>query len=106
MRALAPDGVDAALDVAGSNVIPELFKLTGEPSKVLSIADFTAPGHGAQVSTTPTDAVGALEEAARQFTEGAFSLPVEKTFLLKEAAEAQSTSEAGHVTGSLLVAVP
>jgi NADPH:quinone reductase-like Zn-dependent oxidoreductase len=106
VRDLAPDGVDAALDIAGSGVIPDLIELTGDPSKVLSIADFTAPEQGAQVSTTSTNAAGALEEAARLFTEGAFSLPVEKTFPLKGAAEAQATSEAGHVAGRLVVTVP
>jgi NADPH:quinone reductase-like Zn-dependent oxidoreductase len=106
VRSLAPYGVDAALDIAGSGVIPDLIELTGDPSKVLSIADFTAPEQGAQVSTTSTNAAGALEEAARLFTEGAFSLPVEKTFPLEGAAEAQATSEAGHVAGRLVVTVP
>lgn len=106
VRAFAPSGVDAALDIAGSGIIPELIELTGEPSKVLSIADFSAPEHGAQVSTTSTNAAGAMEEAARLYTEGAFSIPVEKTFPLEEAAEAQATSEAGHVAGRLVVTVP
>lgn len=104
--ALAPNGVDAALDIAGSGVIPELIELTGEPSKVLSIADFTAPVHGAQVSTSASNTAGALAEAARLFTEGAFRIPVEKTFPLAAAAEAQAASQAGHVTGRLVVTVP
>jgi NADPH:quinone reductase-like Zn-dependent oxidoreductase len=86
-------------------VIPELIKLTGEPPKVLSIADFNAPEHGAQVSSGSTMAAGALEEAARLFTEGAFNLPVEKTFALEAAAEAQTASETGHVTGRRVVTV-
>lgn len=106
VRALAPNGVDAALDIAGSGVIPELIELTGDASKVLSIADFTAPEQGAQISTTSTNTAGAMEEAARLFTEGAFSLPVAKTFPLEEAAEAQATSQAGHVAGRLIVTVP
>jgi NADPH:quinone reductase-like Zn-dependent oxidoreductase len=106
VRDLAPDGVDAALDIAGSGVIPELIELTGEPYKVLSIADFSAPEQGAQVSTTSTDAAGAMAEAARLFTEGTFSLPVEQTFPLEAAVEAHAASEAGHVAGRLVVTVP
>ena len=106
VRDLAPNGVEAALDIAGSGVIPELIELTGEPSKVLSIADFGAPEHGALVSTSSKNATGAMAEAAKLFTEGAFTLPVEKTFPLEEAAEAQATSEAGHVAGRLVVTVP
>lgn len=105
VRALAPDGVDAALDIAGSGVIPELVELTGEPSKVLSIADFSAPEHGAQVSSSSTNAAAAFTEAARLFREGAFRLPVEKTFSMEEAADAQATSEAGHVAGRLVTIV-
>jgi NADPH:quinone reductase-like Zn-dependent oxidoreductase len=106
VRDLAPNGVDAALDIAGSGVIPELIELTGEPSRVLSIADFGASEHGARVSTSSRNAAGAMAEAARLFTEGAFTLPVERTFPLEKAAEAQATSEAGHVAGRLVVTVP
>jgi NADPH:quinone reductase-like Zn-dependent oxidoreductase len=106
VRAIAPGGVDAALDIAGSGVVPELIELTGEPSRVLSIADFNAPEQGAQVSTSSTNMTAALEEAARLFTEGAFRIPVERTFPLGEAAQAQEASEAGHVRGKFVLTVP
>jgi NADPH:quinone reductase-like Zn-dependent oxidoreductase len=105
VRALAPAGVDAALDIAGSGVIPELIELTGEPSKVLSIADFSAPEHGAQVSATGSDAAAAYAEAARLFSAGRLSIPVEKTFPLDEAGAAQAASAAGHVAGRFVVTV-
>jgi NADPH:quinone reductase-like Zn-dependent oxidoreductase len=106
VRALAPDGIDAALDIVGSGVIPELIELTGEPSKVLSIADFSAPQHGAKVSSTPTHVAAALAEAARLYAAGAFHIPVEEVFPLADAADAQARSAAGHVVGRLVVAVP
>lgn len=105
VRALAPQGVDAALDLAGSGVIPDLIELTGDPSNVLSIADFSAPEHGAQVSTESTNAAEAFAEVVRLFTAGAFRLPVEKTFPLAAAGEAQAASAAGHVTGRFVVTV-
>jgi len=47
VRALAPDGVDAALDVAGSGVLPELIELAGGPERVVTITDFGgAQEHG------------------------------------------------------------
>lgn len=106
VRALAPDGVDAALDIAGSGVIPELIELTGEPSKVLSIADFSAPAQGAQVSSTSTNAAAALAEAARMSADGTLHIPVERTFPLASAEEAQAASVAGHVAGRFIVTVP
>jgi NADPH:quinone reductase-like Zn-dependent oxidoreductase len=106
VRAIAPEGVDAALDITGSGVIAELIELTGEPSKVLSIADFSAPEHGAKVSSKPMDPAGAYAEAARLFTAGDLHIPVERTFALEDAGMAQAASAAGHVTGRLVITVP
>jgi len=105
VRDIAPDGVDAALDIAGSGIIPELIELTGNPSKVLSIADFSAPEHGAQVSGQRTNAAAALDQAVRLFSQGAFHLPVEKTFELQNAGDAHAVSQHGHVAGRLIVAI-
>lgn len=105
VRALAPNGVDVALDIAGSGVIAELIKLTGEPSKVVSIADFGATELGAQVSFAPADQAGAYAEAARLFTEGTFRLRVDRTFPLDDAAGAQAASAAGHAAGRLVITV-
>ena len=105
VRAIAAGGVDAALDIAGSGVIPELSELTGAPSKVLSIADFSAPEHGAQVSGTATDARPAFAGVARLFSEGSFRLAVDRTFPLDEAAQAQTASAAGHVAGRIVITV-
>jgi NADPH:quinone reductase-like Zn-dependent oxidoreductase len=35
VRALAPTGIDAAVDIAGSGIIAELVELTGEPTRVV-----------------------------------------------------------------------
>ena len=105
VRDLAPDGVDAALDIAGLGVIAELIELTGDPAKVLSIADFTAPQFGAQVSTSGSDAAASFAAAARLFEQGALHIPVERTFPLAEAGDAQAMSQAGHVAGRLVVTI-
>jgi NADPH:quinone reductase-like Zn-dependent oxidoreductase len=103
VRALAPNGVDAALDVSGSGVIADCIELTGDPSKVVSIADFTAPQLGAQVSYAPTDLFAALRAAAALHVKGRLHLPVETTFTLAEAAAAQAHNEAGHAAGRTVV---
>jgi NADPH:quinone reductase-like Zn-dependent oxidoreductase len=104
VRALAPDGVDAALDIAGSGVVPQLVELTGDPQRVLSIADFSAPEHGAQVSSGGGgDRSAAYREAARLAGAGVLRIPVERTYPLAEAAAAHAASQAGHVRGRLIV---
>ncbi len=106
VRAVAPGGIDAALDIPGSGVIPELIELTGDPSKVLSIADFSAPEYGAQVSSTPTGTAAALAEVARLFSEGAFRIGVSQAFPLAAAGQAQQASQAGHAAGRIILTVP
>ncbi|GAA4674731.1 NADP-dependent oxidoreductase [Frondihabitans cladoniiphilus] len=103
VRALSPEGVDAAFDISGSGVIPELIELTGDASKVVSIADFSAPEQGAQVSSDAGDMTAALEEAARLYAAGHFTIPVERAFHLEQAGEAQAASAGGHVRGRLVV---
>jgi NADPH:quinone reductase-like Zn-dependent oxidoreductase len=107
VRTLAPDGVDAALDIAGSGVIPELVELTGDGSRVVSIADFGAPRYGARVSTgLGADKSPALRDGARLVQSGVLTLPVERTFPLSEAARAHAAGEKGHTRGRLIVTVP
>ncbi len=48
---------------------------------------------------------GAYAEAARLNAAGSLSIPVERTFGLEEAGEAQRASEAGHVRGRFVVVV-
>ena len=106
VRKLAPTGVNAALDLAGSGVIPELIELVGDPSHVLSVADFTAPQYGAQLSlVAQKDPERALAEAARLYSEGAFHVTLEKTFPITQAAEAYRLSAAGHVTDKLVITI-
>jgi NADPH:quinone reductase-like Zn-dependent oxidoreductase len=105
VRALAPDGVDAALDVAGSGVLPELIELAGGPEHVVTIADFGgAQEHGVRFSRGDAGrAVHALAEIGELIESGRFSLPVARTFPLAEIAQAHRAGEDGHVRGKLVL---
>jgi NADPH:quinone reductase-like Zn-dependent oxidoreductase len=107
VRALAPDGVDAALDVAGSGVLPELIELAGSPEHVVTIADFAgAQEYGVRFSRGDDGrALHALAEIGELIESGRFSLPVAKTFPLAEIAEAHRVSEDGHARGKLVLLV-
>lgn len=107
VRTLAPDGVDLALDIAGSGVLPELIALAGGPEHVVTVADFAgAREHGVVFSRGDSgralhalDGIGALIEAGR------FALPVARTFPLAEVAEAHRVGESGRVRGKLVLVV-
>ena len=106
VRKLAPGGVDAALDVAGSGIIPELIEIAGDPARVVSVADFSATQYGARFSAgPPKDPARVLADVARLCSEGLFRLRVEQTFPLEQTAEAHEVSARGHVTGKLIISV-
>jgi NADPH:quinone reductase-like Zn-dependent oxidoreductase len=107
VRALAPGGVDAALDVAGSGVLPELIELAGGPEHVVTIADFGgAQEHGVRFSSGDAGrAVHALAEIGELIESGRFSLPVAQAFPLARVAEAHRVSEDGQVRGKLVLVV-
>jgi NADPH:quinone reductase-like Zn-dependent oxidoreductase len=104
VKELAPGGVDAALDLAGSGVIPELIKIVGDPSRVLSVADFSAEQYGAKFSHgPPKDPERFLADVAKLCSKGLFRLHVDRTFPLEQTAEAQEISASGRVTGKLVI---
>ncbi len=108
VRALAPDGVDVAFDVAGGGSLPELVELAGGPEHVITIADYAgAQATGVTMTGGPGTqrAMHALRDVGELIAAGKFSLPVQQTFPLDQIGEAQLISEAGHVRGKLVVLV-
>ncbi|MFE4211824.1 NADP-dependent oxidoreductase [Streptomyces sp. NPDC056844] len=97
--------VDAALDLAGSGVIRELVELTGDPRKVLSIADLGAPEFGVRFSGVAGSMQDALAEAADLIARGELHIPVEKSYTLAEAAAAHIDSHAGHTRGRRVLVI-
>jgi NADPH:quinone reductase-like Zn-dependent oxidoreductase len=98
------DRVDAGFDTAGKGGVRALIELTGDPSRVVTTADFDAAQLGVHVTSKPS-AWHALSEAAALFEQGRFSLPVARTFALEDAAEAHRLSETGTVRGKLVLTV-
>ncbi|MDL5159086.1 NADP-dependent oxidoreductase [Actinomycetospora termitidis] len=107
VRALVPDGVDVALDVAGSGVLPELIDLTGDPSRVITVADMDAAQYGVHFSNGFTDGHGfhAMHDVGALVDAGRFWLPVDHTFPFERIADAHRVSDGGHVRGRLVLVV-
>ncbi|MFI7241578.1 NADP-dependent oxidoreductase [Streptomyces qinglanensis] len=97
--------VDAALDLAGAGVLAELVELTGDPQKVVSIADLGAPEFGVRFSGAAGSVPAALAEAGRLIARGKLHIPVEKSYPLAEAAAAHIDSQAGHTRGRRVLVV-
>jgi NADPH:quinone reductase-like Zn-dependent oxidoreductase len=103
VRELAVAEVNVAADLAGAGVIPQLIELTGDPARVVSIADFTAAEHGAKLSTGGGNKKAALEEAAQLLDTGDLRVVVEETYTLAQTPEAQRVSKLGHMRGRAVV---
>ncbi|GAA0741130.1 NADP-dependent oxidoreductase [Dactylosporangium roseum] len=104
VRAVAPQGVDLALDTAGHGAVADLIELTGAPSDVVSIADFDAPRLGARVTDgSEGRSWDTLREAAALSEQGRFRMPVERVFTLSEAARAHDLSESSHARGKIVL---
>jgi len=105
VRTLAPDGVDSALDVAGSGVLPELIDLAGGPQNVVTLADIEgARQHEVRFSNGfHGHAFHALDDIGELIDAGRFWLPVDRTYPLHKISEAHRVSEHGHVRGRLVL---
>jgi NADPH2:quinone reductase len=105
VRALAPDGVDVALDFAGGGAAAASTEMLADGGTITSITDATAhTEHGGQYvwarpSASGLDALTALIDA------GKLSVELAQVFDLADAAEAHRASETGHTRGKVVVRV-
>jgi NADPH:quinone reductase-like Zn-dependent oxidoreductase len=108
VRELTPDGIDAALDAAGSGALSALVELADGPEHVVTIADHAgAQETGVRFSGgMGTDrAVHALKEIGELIEAGRLSLPVAQTFSLDRVGDAHELSATGHVRGKVVLLV-
>ncbi|MFF1409950.1 NADP-dependent oxidoreductase [Streptomyces sp. NPDC058289] len=104
VRELAPEGVDAALDFFGDDVIPVLRSLVKEEHRVVSIADYTAAAQGAHQLWVRPDTAD-LTFLGRLADEGRLTVNVEHALPLAEAAKAWELSAAGRTRGKIVLTV-
>ncbi|MCG8970274.1 NADP-dependent oxidoreductase [Streptomyces sp. CL12-4] len=107
VRGLAPGGVDKILDTSGADVLGDSVELTGNPGRVLTLADPVAaqahgvrfsPGGGADDRTADAlTTVSALHDKAR------LTQRIHQVLPLAQAAEAHRTVEAGHLNGKIIL---
>lgn len=103
VRAIAPEGVEAAIDLHGTSTIDAALELGVAPERIASIA--AGPNAPAGVIRTGGgDATeGALERIAEDLAEGALVLPIERAFPIERIREAVELQRGGHVRGKVVV---
>lgn len=100
---VAPDGVDAAFDTAGSGSLADLVAIVGSSSRVVSIADFGAAALGVTLVAGNAHAADNLADAARLGSAGTFTPVVQAAYPLEKAADAHAHVQGGHTRGKVLI---
>ncbi|WP_129309979.1 NADP-dependent oxidoreductase [Streptomyces sp. L2] len=105
VRGLAPEGVDAAFDTIGGDMLRASAGLLTPEGRLASIADPEVVSYGGRYVFVRPDAddLAALTELAER---GAVTVHVQETFPLARAAEAHRLNEEGRTRGKIVVTVP
>ncbi|WP_407916286.1 NADP-dependent oxidoreductase [Kitasatospora sp. NE20-6] len=104
VRALAPDGVDAVLDLVGGDALDASAQLVRDPAAVASAADYGVAARGGHYVWARPDTTD-LTELARLADEGRLRVPVASTFPLAQAASAQALNAEGRTRGKIVLLV-
>ncbi|MFD0275155.1 NADP-dependent oxidoreductase [Kitasatospora sp. NPDC127111] len=105
VRALAPEGVDAVLDLIGGDALQLSPALLADGGRLASVADGAVLALGGRyVFVRPDTAdLTALTELAES---GGLTVEVAATFPLERTADAQRLNATGHTRGKIVVTVP
>ncbi|MBL1115950.1 NADP-dependent oxidoreductase [Streptomyces sp. 110] len=104
VRALAPNGVDAVLDLVGGDALAVSSELLAPEGRLASIADPAVLGLGGRyvfVRPDPDD----LQDLTDLTERGALGVEVSAVFPLQKTADAQRLSMEGHVRGKIAITV-
>ncbi|MFF4383442.1 NADP-dependent oxidoreductase [Kitasatospora sp. NPDC001547] len=105
VRALAPNGVDAVLDLVGGEALRISPALLADGGRLASVADGAVLALGGQYVFVRPDVADltALTDLAES---GRLTVEVAATFPLERAADAQRLNAGGHTRGKIVVTVP
>lgn len=101
---LAPDGIDAILDLAGGDEFAPSVQLLKKPGRVVSVVDVGVKemgGHYVFVRPSAED----LQALTELIEAGKVTPVVEQSYALTDAAQAVEQSMSGHVRGKIAVRV-
>ncbi|MFF1921239.1 NADP-dependent oxidoreductase [Streptomyces sp. NPDC058221] len=105
LSALAPRGVDIALDTAASGSLGDLVAITGDPSRVSTVADHAGGQRlGTHVVNAENDST-LLSAAAELGRQGHYTPRIEQSFPLERAADAHTHAERGRTRGKLVICI-
>lgn len=102
VRVLAPEGVDAAIDLHGIEAV-EAAAALGVPGERIATIAAANPPHGARQTGGRDARPGALDEIAALLAEGSLELPIAARFPIDRIDDAVALQRTGHVRGKVIV---
>ncbi|MEV0199520.1 NADP-dependent oxidoreductase [Nonomuraea sp. NPDC050691] len=105
VRALAPGGVDAALDGAGGAALDVSLELVKDRSRILTLVEH---GKAAELGIRTTQGERTAERLGRYaalYASGELLFPIRRTYRLEEAADAHREIETGHGRGKIALVI-
>ncbi|WP_436788245.1 NADP-dependent oxidoreductase [Yinghuangia sp. YIM S10712] len=105
VRALAPSGVDAAIDAAGPEALRASVELVEDRARIVTMTNGELGRELGLPEWSGTRSGQRLAELAGMWDEGLFTLHVRATYPLDRAADAHRDVETGHGRGKVVLTV-
>lgn len=107
LRAIAPGGIDAALDSAGRDTVEAALQLGVPASRINSVVYFDGKArYGISTIGAGRTTADGLAKLARLVTSGALVMPIAGTFALGNVRAAYEFFEAHHSPGKIVLTLP
>ena len=105
VRKLAPQGLDAAIDLHGTETVVAAAALGVPGTRIATIAAGSQPPHGAIATGGGAATPEEFDRVVTLLAEGTIDLPIAATFPLAQIADAVALQQTGHVRGTVLVTI-
>jgi NADPH:quinone reductase-like Zn-dependent oxidoreductase len=103
VRALAPDGITAAIDLFGTETVQTALALGVTPERIATIAAGPTPPGGARAAWGGDAEPGALPRIADAIAAGQITVPIAARFPIEQIREATALQADRHVHGKIVV---
>ncbi|GCF11040.1 NADP-dependent oxidoreductase [Dictyobacter arantiisoli] len=103
VRQLAPNGVDAATALVGTETIDVALALGISPARISAIAAGPNPPGGVHATGAAQASPGALDSITDAIRSGKLIVPIAATFPIERTREAVTLQRGGHVRGKVVI---
>ncbi len=103
VRALAPDGITAAVDLFGTETVESALALGVAPERISTIAAGATPPGGARAAFSANAESDALPRIADAIVAGHITVPIAASFPIEQIQEAAALQADRHVHGKIVV---